>query len=387
MRYRMHRGWEISEIGVGCYAVGGVYGEKDNHEFKRMLVRAYDLGVNFFDTAAIYGDGERILGEAVKPFRQAIYLATKVTPLEKGQTRLDYRALNSACEHSLKALQTDFIDLYQVHFDDPITPVAETVASLEKLVDQGKIRSYGVCHLSEERIEEYCRAGDIFSVLMELNAATPQARESLLPLCLKYNVAAIAFSVTGRGILTGKIRAEDRFAKGDLRQIDPLFQRERREYALRIADYLTELGKEYNRSAVQMAIAWVLAQPGIVCALTGSSHIDHLEENAAASGWEVDKHDLDAFERFLEVESQRLSSDQEKSIRIILNRSLPDEADQAFIDLLYVIETSLQLGLVQESQIMPVFLDLYALRDNLNQVDAKTFGNLQARLMDILFQT
>jgi aryl-alcohol dehydrogenase-like predicted oxidoreductase len=387
MRYRMHRGWEISEIGVGCYAVGGVYGEKDNHEFKRMLVRAYDLGVNFFDTAAIYGDGERILGEAVKPFRQEIYLATKVTPLEKGQTRLDYRALNSACEHSLKALQTDFIDLYQVHFDDPITPVAETVASLEKLVDQGKIRSYGVCHLSEERIEEYCRAGDIFSVLMELNAATPQARESLLPLCLKYNVAAIAFSVTGRGILTGKISGEDRFEKGDIRQIDPLFQRERKEYALHIADYLTELGEDYNKSAVQMAIAWVLAQPGIVCALTGSSRIDHLEENVAASGWEIDTQDLDAFEKFLEDVTQRLASDQEESINRILNSSLPDEASQAFIDLLYVIETSLQMGLVQESQIMPVFLELYTLRDDLKQVDTETFKDLQGRLKDVLFQT
>jgi aryl-alcohol dehydrogenase-like predicted oxidoreductase len=294
--------------------------------------------------------------------------------------------LKLACEKSLGALQTDYIDLYQVHFDDPITPVAETVAGLEKLLEQGKIRNYGVCHLPQEQIEEYCRQGQIFSVLMELNAATPQTRHNLLPLCQEYGVAGIAFSVTGRGILTGKIRSREQFKQGDIRQIDPLFQRERMEYSLRIADYLTGLGEKYNKTAVQMAIAWVLAQPGIVCALCGPSRIDHLEENAAASGWEIDQQDLLDLENFLEEQEKRLSLDQEKSIKNLLTAPLEAEASQAFIDLIYVLETSMQLGLVQENQIMPVFLDLYALRDNLNQVDKKSLEDIQTRLRDILMK-
>jgi len=384
MKYRLHKDFEISEIGVGCYALGGVYGEKDVNEFKRMLVHAYELGINFFDTAGIYGEGERILGEAVEPFRQKVYLATKVSPIGAEQTRLSYETLKSACENSLKSLRTDYVDLYQIHFDDPRTPVAETLAGLEKLVEEGKIRCYGVGHLPVERVEEYCRQGRIFSVLMELNAAAPQACQSLLPLCQEFGTAGIAFSVTGRGILTGKIRVGERFEKGDLRQIDPLFQRERMESALRIADYLAAFGKRYGKSAVQVAIAWVLAQPGIVCALTGPSRIDHLEENAAASGWEIDQQDLSRLEEFLKHESQQLSLAQANSIRNILISPLPDESSQAFIDLVYVLETSMQLGLAQESQIMPVFMELFSLRENLNQVEKTTLENIQTRLRDIV---
>jgi aryl-alcohol dehydrogenase-like predicted oxidoreductase len=384
MEYRLHKNFEISEIGVGCYSLGGAYGEKDVGEFKRMLVRAYGLGVNFFDTAGIYGDGERILGEAIKPFRRNVYLATKVSPMGDDQTRLSYETLKSACENSLKMLQTDYVDLYQVHFDDPTTPVPETVAGLDKLVGEGKIRAYGVCHLPQERVEEYCREGSIFSILMELNAATPQACQSLLPLCQEYSLAGIAFSVTGRGILTGKIRAGERFEKGDLRQMDPLFQRERMVSSLRIADYLAEIGQNYGKSAVQMAIAWVLAQPGIVCALTGPSRIDHLEENVGASGWEINPQDMSELEEYLYDEAQRLSLAQEVSIHNILTSPIPGDVYQAFIDLIYVIETSLQLGLVQENQIMPVFMDLFTLRNNLHQVKQETLENLQASLREMI---
>ena len=384
MEYRLHKGWKLSEVGVGCYPLGGVYGEKDVGEFKRMLVRAYELGINFFDTAGIYGDGERILGETMKPFRQKVYLATKVSLMGEDQTRLTYDTLKIACENSLKALRTDYIDLYQVHFDDPTTSVSETVAGLEKLVTQGKIRRYGVCHLPRERIKEYCQEGDLFSVLMELHVAAPQARQSLLNLCQEYDVGGIAFSVTGRGILTDKIKVGTRFKEGDLRQIDPLFQRERMESALRIASFLAELGRKCGKTAVQTAIAWVLAQPGIVSALTGPSRIDHLEENAAASGWNLDVQDLSELEVFLTQEMWRLSQEQTDSIHLILNSSLPNKPDQAFIDLVYVVETSLVLGLVQEDQILPIFIDLFDLRNNLKQVSIVKLDELKTRLKDLV---
>ena len=152
MEYRTHQGFTISEIGVGCYALGGVYGQVDQPEFQSMLRRAYELGVNFFDTAEAYGDGERVLGEALRPFRQQVLIATKVGVKEGVEPNLSPGYIRSASEASLKALGTDYIDLYQVHFDDPHTPVQETVGALDELVAAGKVRRYGLGHLPLEKV-------------------------------------------------------------------------------------------------------------------------------------------------------------------------------------------------------------------------------------------
>ena len=116
MKYRKHKDFTVSEVGVGCYALSGVYGVKDVKEFKQMLNRAYDLGINFFDTADAYGDAERILGEVVKPYRKDVYIATKVGIKESVKPSLSGKYVKAACEKSLERLQTDHIDLYQVHF-------------------------------------------------------------------------------------------------------------------------------------------------------------------------------------------------------------------------------------------------------------------------------
>ena len=159
MRYRTHQDLTLSEIGVGCYALSGVYGSKDLAQFKDMLVRAYELGVNFFDVAEGYGEGESILGEVVRSFRSDIHIATKVGVVDGLEPNLSGAYIQEACERSLIRLQTDTIDLYQVHFDDPQTPVEETVDALETLKQDGKIRHYGVCHLPIERVAEYMRLG------------------------------------------------------------------------------------------------------------------------------------------------------------------------------------------------------------------------------------
>ena len=206
MEYRKHADFTLSEIGVGCYALSGVYGPKDVDEFKRMLNRAYELGVNFFDTAEAYGDAEQVLGQAVKPYRQEIYVATKVGVKKGVKANLSAEYIRSACEQSLQNLQTDYIDLYQVHFDDPHTPIEETVGAFEELVGKGKIRRYGVGHLPAERMETYCEVGKPFSALMELSAAARYSLKELLPLCRKHGLGTIAFSATGRGLLTGKYK-------------------------------------------------------------------------------------------------------------------------------------------------------------------------------------
>ncbi|MEW5869533.1 MAG: aldo/keto reductase [Chloroflexota bacterium] len=379
MKYHTHQNLTLSEIGVGCYALSGVYGPKGPTQFKDMLVRAYDLGVNFFDVAEGYGDAERILGEVVHPFRTDIQIASKVGVVEGLEPNLSGTYIEKACESSLTRLQTDYLDLYQVHFDDPQTPVEETVNALEKLKQAGKIRHYGVCHLPIERVAEYMRLGDPFSVLMELSAVTREALNAILPLCNQHKVAGIAFSTTGRGILTGRFDQNTTFPADDLRSVDPLFQRERFLSGLRVANELERLGQKYGKTSAQMAIAWVLAQPGIFCALTGPSTITHLEENLAGSGFVFSEEDFAKFQIFLDQEASRLVREQRESIRSILN---DPGASAIFVDLLYVIDTAVQLQFLSENEGMSLIQELFALRNAQAEIAKQKMGNLKNHLAE-----
>jgi aryl-alcohol dehydrogenase-like predicted oxidoreductase len=374
MEYRGHRGWRISEVGVGCYALSGVYGQKEPAEYRCMLERAYELGVNFFDTADAYGDAERILGETLRPFRDEVYVATKVGVRQGVEANLSGDYVRAACEESLRRLGTETIDLYQVHFDDPATPVEETVAALDGLVAAGKVRRYGVGHLPPSRVREYFREGDIFSVMVELSAVARDALETTLPLCREHGVGAIAFSVTGRGLLTGRYQLGHQFAPGDIRSIDPLFQRERFESGLRVAERLAEIGRGHGKSAVQVGIAWALAQPGVICALVGPSTVAHLEEDLGGVGWHLPLEEEAALDSFLSEEVRRLARAQRASVGDILSGPLPEDPEQAFKDLLYALETVVQLGLASEAEVLPLLHELFGLRERL---DASALPGLQ----------
>lgn len=380
MEHRTHKRCNISEVGVGCYSLAGVYGKKDVHQFKKMLLRAVELGVNFFDTAEGYGDAEYILGEVMRPYREEVVIATKVGIKGNIKPNLSAEYLITACEQSLDRLGTDYIDLYQVHFDDSTTPVEETVSALEDLVVGGKIRHYGVGHLPAHRIETYCETGDIFSILMELSAVSRYSRKTLLPLCSKYEVGGIAFSTTGRGLLTGKIRKRV-FGPGDLRNIDILFQRENFQSGLRIAERFSELGEEYNKTPVQVAIAWVLSQPGIICALTGPSTIPHLEENIGGSGWSLSQEHCKELEILFKKEDQWLKKKNMASIREILSHKLPGEFSEAFADLIFVLETAMLHELVTEKEILPLFYKLFETR---KEKDVSALENIQEQLSGVL---
>ena len=378
IEYRAHAGDRLSEIGVGCYGMSGAYGEKDPQRFVDVVHRAYELGVTFFDTAAVYGPGEEILGRAVAPFRDDVWIATKVGGGADGKPDCSAGHVLASCDDSLRRLQTDVIDLYQIHFNDPDTPVEETVEALEALKSTGKIRHYGVGHLPLSRMETYFGTGDVFSSLVELSAVSRGARESTIPLCREHGVAVIAFSVTGRGLLTGKIGPEHVFEEGDIRSIDPLFQRERLASGLRVVERLRALGERYGKTPVQVAIAWVLGQPGVVCALTGPSTIPHLEENLGASGWDLPPSELEALERFLEEEEERVRREQLQSVRAILLGELSEE--RAFADLVYVVETLVERDLATEEEIMPAFQKLWSLRGQQDPATLRRMREIQGQL-------
>jgi aryl-alcohol dehydrogenase-like predicted oxidoreductase len=378
MQYRVHRGEKLSEIGLGCYALSGAYGKKDPESFIGLLRRAYELGVTFFDTASIYGPAEEYLGRAVAPFRDQVRIATKVGARDDGRRDCSAEQVLASCEQSLRRLGTDRIDLYQVHFDDPDTSVEETVSALEQLRAAGKVRHYGVGHLPVPRMAAYFSAGQVFSTLAELSAAARSAQKQVLPLCRASGVGLIAFSTTGRGLLTGRIGPQPVFEEGDLRRIDPLFQRERLASGLRIAQRLRALGARYGKTPAQAAIAWVLAQPGVVCALTGPSTLPHLEENLGGSGWTFSEEDQAALEQFLGEEDAHLRREQMANVQAILDQPLPPTS--AFADLVYLLETLVEVELTAEHEVLPVFQQLWALRGRHDAAALEQMQEIQAGL-------
>jgi aryl-alcohol dehydrogenase-like predicted oxidoreductase len=371
MKYREHKGVEFSEIGIGCYALSGVYGKKDDLAFRRMIERAYERGVTFFDAAEAYANGEQVLGRAVKPFRREIILSTKVGLKKGAKPNLSAGYIKAACRESLRALDTETIDIYHVHYDDPQWEVEEVIGAMEDLVKEGLIRHYGLDHVSMERLTSYLEKGRIFSILMELSAVERNSLKEMLPVCRQEGIAAIAFSVTGRGLLTGRIRDTNVFTADDFRRSDPLYQRERFQSGLRIADRFAQIGKKYGKTPVQAAIGWVLQQEGITCALVGPSSIRHLEENLGGSGWRFEEEDLQDLEQLLLREQVYLEVEQRRSIYNILTGELAAEASQAFTDMVYVLETAYCLGLASEAQIMPFFYELMANKGNLYESETQ----------------
>ena len=375
MRYRDYQDWHLSDIGFGCYGLSGAYGPVDPEAYRHAVHYAFESGVNFFDTAEGYGRAEAFLGKALASFRDEVYIATKLSGVA-GTPDLSASAVKAACESSLKRLGVDVIDLYQIHFEDPNTPILETVNALEELVSTGKIRKYGVCHLSRKSALEYATVGKLFSILMELSPVSTTSLQTLLPICQEHGLAAYAFSITGRGILSGRYSKDHQFPEGDIRRMDPLFKRERFDSALRVRDYLTDLGNQYGKTAVQMAIAWVLAQPSVACALTGTSSIEHLDENLSACEitWQVE--DLAALDQFLADEESRLAEAQQETLRNLLTRDLNQDPEKAFNDLVYVCENAIILGEVNEAEIISTFKELFGLRKSLD-TDA------QQKMLDI----
>ena len=385
MRYTQLGDWRLSRIGLGCYGLSGAYGPVDMDQFEVTLRTAVEQGVNFIDTAEGYGEAESFLGRILAPIRDRVIIATKLSGTG-GQPDLSAAGVKRACRASLQRLQTDVIDLYQVHFDDPNTPVLETVDALESLVEGGLIRRYGVSHLPVARVLEYAEIGNLFSILMELSPVARSATQTLLPICTEHNLAAIAFSVTGRGILSGQYTPGHCFAEGDIRRMDPLFQRERYTSAIRVSQYLDALGQNYEATAVQMGIAWVLAQPQVACALTGTSSPVHLAENLAASEIDLDQDDLAALDRFFNEEDARLAADQRVTIRRILEEPLPENPEMAINDLVYVMETAVMLGAAQESDLMTVFRELLPLRKQLDANTLRKMTGIQHLLKEMINQ-
>lgn len=310
---------EASVVGFGAWAIGGwMWGGADDAGAIRAIHAALDAGITLIDTAPIYGFGhsEEVVGRALADRRDRAVIATKCgmvantrlgapkfrsTALGASPTgHIDVRIYNhpdsirDEVEWSLKRLQTDRIDLYQTHWQDPTTPIDDTMDALLALKQEGKIRAIGVCNASIDQMQAYSRRGQLDSDQEKYSMIDRQLETEQLPYCREHHVAVLAYSPLAMGLLTGKIGPEREFGDGDIRGKQPRFSRENRQ---RVAGMLRELEPIAARNRLtlaQLVIAWTAEQSGVTHVLCGARTPEQARENAAAGSAELPPADLQA---------------------------------------------------------------------------------------------
>jgi aryl-alcohol dehydrogenase-like predicted oxidoreductase len=352
MQYRKTRDGllEVSVVGVGTYAYSGVYGKKDPAVIKQVLRAAYDRGVTMFDTAPAYGEAEVAVGEALRDVRPNLVISTKV-PARLDDLSSSYDTIVSACEMSLERLGMEYIDLYQVHFDDGTTPVEETIRAFEDLRADGKIRAYGIGHMAPERAAEYVGAGSPSTIMGELNAVSRTYYMRMLPVLKESEVGYVGFSLTGRGILTEHPVDREHLAPDDIRQMDAVFAGERRRSALRIKDEFHKVGSDLGATAQEVAISWAIAQENVLTGLIGPTTLEHLDQDVRAAEVELDASTRDHLDGFLVREATRLETGLRDEVIHILRDDITDTKGGAS-RLIYAMEGLAELELAREEDLV-----------------------------------
>jgi aryl-alcohol dehydrogenase-like predicted oxidoreductase len=286
-------------LGLGCMGMSEFYGSFDDAESLRVLHRAVELGILFWDTADMYGPftNEVLVGKALKLHRKKITLATKFG-FVRGENPAD-RGINgtpayvaSSCENSLKRLQTDVIDLYYLHRKDPNTPIEETVGAMAKLVQQGKVKQIGLSEVSVDTLRKAHAVFPISAVQSEYSLWSRDPEEGMLAACKELGIAFVAYSPLGRGFLTAQIKSPNDFEVSDWRRFSPRFQGDNFNKNLQLVEQVTALATQKNCSAAQLALAWVLAQGDFIYPIPGTKRIKYLEENAGALAIQLSAADL-----------------------------------------------------------------------------------------------
>lgn len=302
-------GITASAVGLGTWAIGGwMWGGTDEAEAVAAIRASIDAGVSLIDTAPAYGLGrsEEIVGKAIAGRRDRVVLATKcglVWHTTKGKHFFDqsgtpvHRYLGAdgivhELEQSLRRLGTDHIDLYITHWQDPTTPIAETMGVLEDMKRAGKIRAIGASNVTAADIQAYLAAGQLDAVQEQYSMVHRDMEAELLPLCQRAGVSVLSYSSLALGLLTGKIGPERTFEGDDLRINDPRFSIESRR---KVADFVAEIHPiaiAHRASISQLVIAWTLRQPGITFALCGARNADQARENARAGALQLTETEL-----------------------------------------------------------------------------------------------
>lgn len=293
-------GIEASAVGLGTWAIGGwMWGGTDEAQSIAAIQTALDEGISLVDTAPAYGQGlsEEIVGKAIKGRRDKVVLATKcglVWHTQKGNHFFDYEgrpvhrylgkdSIRYEVEQSLQRLGTDYIDHYITHWQDPTTPIPETVEALESLKREGKIRSFGASNVSPEDLRAYVAAGPLDAIQEEYSMVKRDIETTLLPICAEHGVSTLSYSSLALGLLSGKIGPERDFAGDDQRRDNPRFSLSNRQKVARLMESIAPVAKAHQATSAQAVIAWTLQQPGITFSLCGARNPEQAQENARAA--------------------------------------------------------------------------------------------------------
>jgi aryl-alcohol dehydrogenase-like predicted oxidoreductase len=299
---------EVSVLVLGTWVTGGwAWGGADDRESLKAVLRALELGINFVDTAPVYGFGrsERIVGQALKAWgeRESIVIATKCglewDEKESIRRNASPARIEQEIDQSLERLGLDYIDLYQIHWPDPKTPFETSMETMLKLQEAGKIRYIGVSNFNREQIMVCQHGGQVHSLQPPYNLFEREAENELLPFCQTNGIATMAYGGLCRGLLSGKFSGNETFPKGDLRRADPKFKPDRFMQYVKAVGELKKLAGRYQKSMAQFALRWVLQQPGITTVLAGARTAAQVEDNAGVSGWQIEPEDLEKVERIV----------------------------------------------------------------------------------------